>query len=132
MIPKLPSLTTSINEVTYATKTYHLNGDEKRVDGYSDGTDAVAQAIYLILNTERYRYPIYDWNYGVELLDLYGKPLPYVVSEAERRITEALMQDDRIKSVDNFQFAKTGRKLHVTFDVTTDTAKLQVEKEVDV
>lgn len=40
----------------------------------------------------------------MELQDLIGKPMDYVMVEVERRITEALTQDDRIDSVDNFEF----------------------------
>lgn len=38
-----------------------------------DGMEAVKQAVYKILQTERYKYVIYDWNYGVELEDLLEK-----------------------------------------------------------
>ncbi|WP_315002264.1 DUF2634 domain-containing protein [uncultured Selenomonas sp.] len=55
-----------------------------------------------ILNTERYEYVIYSWNYGVELADLFGKPIPYVLSEIPRRVREALVQDDRIRDVTDF------------------------------
>ena len=40
----------------------------------TDERDAVLQAVYLILNVERYAFPIYSRNYGSELSDLIGKP----------------------------------------------------------
>ena len=90
------------------------------------------QAIYNILNTERYQYIIFSWDYGVELKDLFGKPIDYVMPEVERRITEALVQDDRIDSCDSFEFEKKGRKLLVTFVAHTKFGSVPAQKEVDV
>ena len=130
MIPNLTVLTSPIEEVDIPTRTYKILLENDRISGYTDGLDAVIQAIYLILNTERYRHIIYSWDYGVELLDLFGKPMPYVMSEAERRISEALLQDDRIVEVKNFIFEPNGKKLHVTFDVVTKYGTVQVDKDI--
>lgn len=80
----------------------HIQDDV--INGTCDGLDAMKQVIYKILNTERYQYPIYSWDYGVELSDLIGEPVSYVCAEIERRITEALTQDDRIESISDFEF----------------------------
>lgn len=87
---------------TQPSYTYKLHA--QRVSGYVDGLDAYKQAIFKLLNTERYEYIIYSWNYGVELKDLFGQHIAYVVPELERRIREAIMQDDRTVSVTDFQF----------------------------
>lgn len=42
----------------------------------------------------------------MELKDLFGKPIDYVMPEVERRITEALVQDDRIDSCDSLSLRK--------------------------
>lgn len=89
--------------------THKLHPDKQRVVGQVDELEAYKQAVYKILNTERYTYPIYSWNYGVELKNLIGQHIAYVVPELERRIREALMQDDRTVSVDNFQFDTSKR-----------------------
>lgn len=136
MIPTINVLLTPIEEVTYPTQTYkieHIGDLEEgtdRINGYTDDLTALMQAIYLILGTERYRHIIYSWDYGVELLDLFGKPMPYVMSEVERRISEALLQDDRILEVKNFEFEISHNRLHTTFEVTTIYGTVQVEKEV--
>lgn len=46
----------------------------------------------------------------MELADLFGKPMPYVIPEISRRIEEALLVDDRINKVDGFdlQYDKQG------------------------
>ena len=114
------------------THTYKMNLESELVRGYTDNREAMKQAIYKILNTERYQYVMYSWNYGVELLDLYGEPISYVCPELERRITEALTWDDRIQSVDNFEFniSKKGEIL-VTFTAHTVFGDVTAEKVVN-
>lgn len=114
------------------SKNYKMHTDLNTISGVCDELEAMHQVIYKILNTERYQYIIYSWNYGIELLDLFGEPVAYVCSEIQRRITEALVQDDRINSVDNFEFDLTERKtVKVTFIVHTIFGELQEEKVVN-
>ena len=82
--------------------------------------EANRQAILKILNTERYKNVIYSWDYGVELQDLRGKSLSYVMSEVPNRITDAITADDRFESCEDFEMEPVGKKaLHVTFSVIT-------------
>ncbi len=93
-----------VNGVRQPSNTYRMKIEEERVDGkIVNEVEAVKQAVYKILNTERYKHIIYSTDYGVELADLFGKPIPYVLPEIPRRIAEALLVDDRIKKVDNFE-----------------------------
>lgn len=112
--------------------TYKLDIDKGRIKGMTDEADAMLQAVYLILSVERYQYPIYSYNYGVELADLIGQPKDYVMSEAKRRITEALTQDDRIESVDEWAFETTKNSVIVTFVVHTIFGDIETTKEVAV
>ena len=105
MIPSMNSiLTTEIQVETQGSENYKMFFTEKFINGHVDELEAMHQVIYKILNTERYQYIIYSWDYGIETLDLFGEPISYVCPEIERRIIEALIQDDRIESVDNFEF----------------------------
>lgn len=108
------------------------NSNINRITGYINDLEAVKQAIYLILSTERYQYLIYSWDYGIELLDLIGKPMPYVIAEVPRRIKEALIQDNRIEDVIDFEFEKKGKQLHVKFTVVSNIGNIPTELEVDV
>lgn len=154
MIPNIALLTQEITDITYPGRTYKINiphnvlssgrnalrmtyttgesESDDRINGYTDGLDAVLQSVYLILSTERYQFIIYSWDYGVELLDLFGKPMPYVMSELPRRITEALTQDDRITDVVDFEFEIKGKELLATFKVVTDIGIIDTELEVSV
>lgn len=117
-------------QVTQPSRTYRLDIDRGRIRGLTDDADSMLQAIYLILSVERYQYPIYSYNYGVELADLIGKPTDYVMSEAKRRITDALMQDDRITSVDGWSFETERNTVHVSFIVHTIYGDVETTKEV--
>ena len=112
--------------------TYKLDLDNSIIAGYVDDLEAMKQAIYLILNIERYEYLIYSWNYGIELNDLYGQPIPFVLPELKRRITEALLQDTRITGVDNFSFETTKGKVHATFTVHTIFGDVEAERVVTI
>ena len=130
MIPSTTAFLEQDFEITeQPTHTYKMNLESNQIRGYTDGQEAMKQAIYKILNTERYQYVMYSWNYGIELLDLYGEPVSYVCPELERRITEALTWDDRIQSVDNFEFniSKKGEIL-VTFTAHTVFGDVVAEK----
>ena len=79
MIPSTTAFLEQDFEITeQPTHTYKMNLESNLIRGYTDGQEAMKQAIYKILNTERYQYVMYSWNYGIELLDLYGEPVSYV------------------------------------------------------
>lgn len=111
--------------------TWKLNEDSKTVQGLIDERDAVQQAIYCMLRTERFYYEIYSEDYGVELSDRFGQPLAFVKLEIEDTITETLLQDDRIEEVTDFIFTEIPNGLHVEFTVTTNTGE-SIEAEWEV
>ena len=128
----LPAVDTVIDfKVEESTsKTFSL--DNNTIKGYKDGIEAVKQAIYLMLNVERYKYVIYSWNYGVEIEDLVGKPIYYVKVELERRIKEALMQDTRIKDVYNFSHTSNKDTVTCRFNVDTIFGMIEAKKVVSI
>ena len=99
------------------SKTFFIDFINNKVVGTVDGVEAVKQAVFLILNTERYENMVYDWDYGFETQDLIGMPIGYIYPELKRRIEEALTQDDRIESVEAFDFKKSGAIVTVSFTV---------------
>lgn len=108
-----------VDILTIPSKDFRMETGGEHITGTCEELEELRQTIFCILNTERYRYPVYSWNYGIDLMDLYGKPTDYVMSELKRRITEALKQDDRIKTVEAFEFEVTGKQILVTFFVHT-------------
>lgn len=111
-----------IEVLTQPTFTHKMWIDEQRVKGYiSDDLEAVKQMIYKCINTEKGAYPIYP-NFGVKKEDLFGKPKGYAFVVLTRRITDALLLDDRITSVLDFVYMidwSKEDKLGMTFKVKT-------------
>lgn len=98
--------------------SYYLNLQKEVIRKYVDDIEALKQAILKILLTERYMYPCYDWQYGIELNDLIGQPKSLVKAEIPRRVKDALLIDDRIEDVVDFSFEDiTKTELAVTFYV---------------
>lgn len=133
MIPSTNTiLSTDIEVGTEPSRNYRMNIDTSSINGFCDKLEAMKQVIYKILNTERYQHVIYSWDYGIELLDLYGEPVTYVCPELQRRIEEALTQDDRIESVDGFEFDISEKRIiKTTFTVHTIYGDVESEKVVE-
>lgn len=109
------------------SRTYKLDKENKRVIGIeTDYLKAVEQAVYLILNVERYDYIMYSWNYGIELADLFGNIKEYVIPQLINRIREALLQDDRITDVTSFSYRVTKNVFSVDFTVVTEYGELDI------
>ena len=120
-----------IEEQPSLTYKMDLNGDSVR--GFVDEQEAMKQAIFRILNTERYQFIIYPWYYGIETIDLYGEPVTYVCPELERRITEALLTDTRINSVTDFEFdLEVKGVVHAIFTVNTIYGEIKADKGVNI
>lgn len=133
MIPTInDAFLTDFTETGLPSKDYALDRAVKKVTGTVEGYEAVKQAIYFMLNTERYNHLIYSWDYGIELSDLFGQPYTYVVPEAERRIRECLVQDERITDVTDFAFEKGKNTVHVTFTVITIYGEVESEVNINV
>jgi len=132
MLPQVQDdLRAEFEEVVEPSKTFKLYLEKNRCLGFVDEREALKQAIFLILSTERYDYIIYSWNYGVEFKDLIGQPVAFVASEVKRRIRECLLQDDRIEEVDSFEVSTNKNKVHVSFTAHTIFGEIQAEREVD-
>ncbi len=115
-----------------ANKTYKLNTEKNIIEGMCDEAEAIKQTIYCILNTERFEHLIYSWDYGVEFKNLIGEKSTYVIPEVERLIKEALMQDDRIEDITDFEFTQSKNTITAKFKVITQNGDIEMEKEVNI
>lgn len=133
MIPNVDDdLLADIEITEQPSLTYEIKLDKDKMGNYINGIEAMKQTIYHIINTERYQYLIYSWNYGVELADLFGKPITYCYPEIKRRITEALLQDSRIESVESFEFSYSKGDVIAKFKVITTEGEIEIEKVVRI
>ena len=117
---------------TMPSKTYYINRNTNRISGYIDDKDAIIQAIYLILSTVRYESVIYNWYYGTEFDSLVGKDRDFVKSELKRRIAEAILEDDRILDVTDFDISFNKDVANVVFLVETNIGDININWEVNL
>lgn len=118
MLPKNSVFSKNEINIKYLpSNTFKVDFHKNRMKNLFDGLEALKQSIYIILMTQRYKYSIYNWDYGIEIEDLIGMPKAYVKTELERRIKEAILQDDRVEDVFNITF----------YDIKNDKSSLEVE-----
>lgn len=108
-----------IEEVEEPGLTYYIDRTKNRIVGFTDGIEAVKQAVSLILGTERFEHIIYSTDYGTESVRIVGASASVLKSELGRTVREALTQDDRISDVINFNIVITGDSADIRFTVVT-------------
>jgi len=118
--------------VEQTSNTYRLFYQKNKLKGFTDEIDALKQAIYFILNIERYDYLIYNWNYGFEIKDLIGQEPKNILPEIQKRISDALIQDSRINEILNFSFSMLKNKVIVYFTVKSIFGDLQQELNINL
>jgi phage baseplate assembly protein W len=123
-------LNAPVEEQQQPSLTWKLDLENKRITQMIDGLEAVKQSVFKILSTDRFKHLIYSFNYGAELDGLIGSSPLFVESEVKRRVTEALLQDDRINRVENFKFTFEGETVLVTFTVDSIFGSFEETREV--
>ena len=127
-LPDGVGLDVSLKHTEQPTNTFLIDWSSGQISGMDEGLKAMRQAVEIVLQNERFRWQIYDSNFGTELEDLIGEEYDYIVSELPRRIEEAFSMDSRILSIENFQFVEQGSgKVTVSFDVVTVYGTLSEE-----
>jgi hypothetical protein len=103
---------------------YNGNGQHILVEG----AEAVKAWVYKALQTERYQYLAYSWQYGIEVKPFIGKVMGVQerYSELKRSIIECLMVNPYITSVDSVEFTASGDKVVCEVDLTTVYGEVNV------
>jgi len=96
-------------------KTGQLTG------GIVEGKEAIKVWIWLVLQTPRYRYYIYTWDYGNEFEDLIGQGYTeeYIEAEAQRMTEDCLLVNENIQSVTEFSVSMASDTLTISFTANT-------------
>jgi hypothetical protein len=118
-LPENVGFNTEIDYVSQPSKTWMINRQTMRVQGNTDNLPSVRQAAEIILSTTRYAWQVYTANLGTELESLIGEDSSYIESELPRMVEDALLIDDRIIEVGNFQHTTYGDTMTWTFTVVT-------------
>lgn len=106
-------------------KTRQLTGE------IVEGKEAIKVWIWLVLQTPRYRYYIYTWDYGNEFEDLIGKGYTeeYIEAEAQRMTEDCLLVNENIQSITEFSVNMEGDTLTVSFTANTIYGEIEFKDE---
>lgn len=93
------------------------------------GLEALKVWIFLCLMTQRYRYPVYSWDYGIDLEQYIGKTYSadFVQTDSEDEIKEALTINDHIQDVQDFTVDRDDDSVKISCTVITDYGNVEVE-----
>ena len=95
-----------------------------------EGNEALKIWIIKALKTERFMYLAYSWRYGADLKKFIGRVLGVQErrSELRREITECLLVNAYIKSIEKMEFVETenGKDLQINITLTTIYGKMTV------
>ena len=96
-----------------------------------EGKESIKVWIWLVLQTPRYRYYIYTWDYGNEFEDLIGKGYTeeYIEAEAQRMPEDCLLVNENIQSITEFSVNMAGDTLTVSFMANTIYGEIEFKDE---
>lgn len=110
-------------------KTYGIDFVNGELGGTVDGMTAIKQFVVKAIKTARFRFTIYDDDYGSEIEDLIGSDASAELLDTEvpRVIEEALLYDDRIDDVYDFELTREGDRLFVSFYIEINEEVIPME-----
>lgn len=96
------------------------------------GVEALKVWAFFALQTARYRYRAFSWNYGSETDDMIGKSYgrDYTESEVKRMISECVCCHPNIESCENFSVRFEDSAIEVSFSIVTDFGAGEMEFEL--
>ncbi len=127
MTPKSTTLDGSYTLIKSTDTTYRMDTESLTIRGLCGGRDAVKQAVYKLLMTERDTYVIYDKKYGVRLKDLFGADMSYARAVIRLRLEDALKNDERIKGITAFSAEADKNKLRVGLELDTVYGEISLD-----
>lgn len=119
-------------EVEKPPKEYEINFRTGQLTGnIVEGLEAIKVWIWLALQTPRYRYYAYSWDYGSETEDLIGRGYTeeYAAAEARRMIEDCLLINENIQSITEFAATLEMDRLTVRFTAITLYGSISVSTE---
>lgn len=121
------------SQVVKMPREYGIDFDTGQLTGkIVEGIEAIKVWIWLCLHTERFRHAIYSSDYGTSFEQYIGHVLSdeYINTDCESEVTDALLINDYIESIENFGAVKDGEHLRISFRVMTKFGSLEVDESV--
>ena len=114
-------------------KEYGINFKTGQLTGkIVEGKEAIKVWIWNCLKTQRFRYPIYSWDYGADLEQYIEHTVSeeYLNTDGESEIKEALMVNPYIEGISDFSAEVQKEHLTLSFKVETKFGEMEVEQSV--
>lgn len=111
-----------LEEEIIPPKEYGIDFNTGQLTGeIVEGREAIKVWIWLVLQTPRYRYYIYTWDYGNEFEDLIGQAYTeeYIEAAAQWMTEDCLLENEDIQSISEFSVSMAGDTLTVSFTANT-------------
>lgn len=96
------------------------------------GVEALKVWVWLCLHTQRYRYPLYSWDYGADIEQYIGEALPdeFLADDLREEIASALCVHPSITGVEDFSYTREGGRAVVRFRVANRIGE-DIEEVID-
>lgn len=123
----------AVSAIRKRPKEYGMNFTTGQLTGeIVEDLEAIKVWVWCCLHSERYRYPIYSWQYGVEYEQYFGETLTadYLNGDCKTETEEALKVNPWIIGVTNFSAEMEGSRLHISFTLETDFGEAEVDEYV--
>ena len=118
-LPDIIGFDTDIQLTSRPSRPWIIDRQTMQGAYMDEGLESVRQAVEIALNVERFRWQIYNTNFGNELNDLIGDDADYIKSEFQRMVDDALSVDDRVIDTSDYTFSVDGDSITITFTVNT-------------
>lgn len=123
---------TEQTEESKIPKEYEIDFKTGQLTGrIVEGAEAIKVWIWLVLQTARYRYYIYSWDYGNEFEELIGRGYSeeYINAEAQRMTEDCLLVNENIESITDFSVGMENDQLTISFTANTIYGTIQFDNE---
>lgn len=118
-------------EESQTPKEYEIDFKTGQLTGnIVEGLEAIKIWIWLALQTPRYRYYVYTWDYGNEFEDLIGQGYTeeYIEAETQRMTEDCLSVNENIQGISDFSVSMENDVLTVRNMSTSRERQTQKEK----
>lgn len=93
------------------------------------GLEAIKVWIWLCVHSERFRYQIYSWDYGVELEQYIGQTVTedFLNMDCRDGLEEALTIHPCIMGIDGFEASMEKDRVHMKFTAVTTLGEVEMD-----
>ena len=121
------------SQVVKVPREYGINFQTGQLTGkIVEGLEAIKVWIWLCMHTERFRHAIYSADYGTSLEQYIGHMLSeeYINTDCESEISDALLINEYIESIEDFEAVRNSDSLNISFRVVTKFGSIEVDENV--